>query len=94
MNALNVLFRVDSSLLSVYFLLFSFLPWVKFDKTLSCLCQLQLPVLRKVALDLCDACEGGFVSPSVSKFIMDIKITINFIAYTKDAFLIFLIAAC
>nr|XP_010940313.1 BTB/POZ domain-containing protein FBL11 [Elaeis guineensis] len=29
-----------------------------------CDAALELPVLRKVALDLCDACEGGFVSPS------------------------------
>ncbi|XP_008788422.2 BTB/POZ domain-containing protein FBL11 isoform X2 [Phoenix dactylifera] len=29
-----------------------------------CDAALELPVLRKVALDLCDACEGGFDSPS------------------------------
>ncbi|KAG1369638.1 hypothetical protein COCNU_15G000040 [Cocos nucifera] len=29
-----------------------------------CDAALELPVLRKVALDLCDACEGGFVSPN------------------------------
>lgn len=27
---------------------------------------LQLPLLRKLALDLCDACEGGYDSPNVS----------------------------
>jgi hypothetical protein len=27
---------------------------------------LQLPLLRKLALDLCDACEEGYDSPNVS----------------------------
>ncbi|RZR77529.1 hypothetical protein BHM03_00002641 [Ensete ventricosum] len=46
----------------------------------------KLPLLRKLALDLCDACEGGFDSPSHAERCFLSTVTISRCKSQKCAF--------